>query len=355
MASLPASIGSDDALGYWSPRTASVNWCEPDFVYSPYIAEFFNTISSLAVVLAGAAGLALSLAQGYRRRFALSFALMLVVGVGSVAFHGTLRREGQALDELPMVWATQVFTYIAVEASLGGFGARPRLRWLAPALALDCAAFAAAYLLLGSAAFLFFVALYIGGVLLLVALSCGLYRRVGAGARRVGIASNLIYAGGFLLLWLPDVFACDRVQRFSLHAWFHLTSTLGPWCGLTFLLFSHYQLAHEAAAAAGAGAGVGVGAGAGADAADAPLVAPRPELRFAAGCLPFVVLVRGERERERDVAAATATAAAAAAGVSPRAGGAAAIAVEGAAAAAAGLGAGLGAGKAPKRNTEAQD
>jgi len=335
-----SSLGGDAAPGWWSPRTASVDWCEPNYVHTPYVAEFYNTLSSLAVVVAGAAGLALSWSHSYRRRFALSFMLMLIVGVGSVAFHGTLRKEGQALDELPMVFGTQAFTFIAVEASVGGFGRVPRLRWLAPLLTLSCVAFAAGYVFLGSAAFLFFVALYISGVLLLVGLSCGLYRRLGAGARRIGIASNILYGGGFLLLWLPDVFHCALVQRFSFHAWFHLTSTLGPWCGLCFLTFAHYQLAHEAQAAERLG-GAKAAAAASAEGAALPAeAAPRPELHYAAGCLPYVVLVR-----EREAAAPAA---------SPRASGAGAgaVAVETLAAAAGG---GAGATIKPKPKKAAQD
>lgn len=27
--------------GYWSPRTASIDWCEANYVVSSYIAEFW--------------------------------------------------------------------------------------------------------------------------------------------------------------------------------------------------------------------------------------------------------------------------------------------------------------------------
>jgi hypothetical protein len=46
--------GGHAPLGYWSPRTASVNWCEPDYVYTPYVAEFWNTLSSVPIALLGA-------------------------------------------------------------------------------------------------------------------------------------------------------------------------------------------------------------------------------------------------------------------------------------------------------------
>merc|ERR1712137_314286 len=45
-------------------------------------------------------------------RYMIAFAAFLVVGVGSFAFHGTLLRSMQLLDELPMVWANSVFIYI---------------------------------------------------------------------------------------------------------------------------------------------------------------------------------------------------------------------------------------------------
>lgn len=87
-------------VGYWGPRTASVDWCEPNYVYTPYIAEFFNTLSSLAIVGSGVFGLSSYGRYSYHRRFFFPSALMVLIGLGSVAFHGTLQYWGQALDEL---------------------------------------------------------------------------------------------------------------------------------------------------------------------------------------------------------------------------------------------------------------
>jgi hypothetical protein len=53
------------------------------------------------------------------RRFAgeirLAFALLLVVGLGSIAFHGTLRFELQMLDELPMLYLVTWLVWLLVE------------------------------------------------------------------------------------------------------------------------------------------------------------------------------------------------------------------------------------------------
>ena len=43
--------------GYWGPPTSSVDWCEANYRVTPYACEFWNALSSLAMVTAGAVGL----------------------------------------------------------------------------------------------------------------------------------------------------------------------------------------------------------------------------------------------------------------------------------------------------------
>jgi dihydroceramidase len=212
----------------------------------------------------------------YKKRFFFSFLAMFIVGCGSVAFHGTLLFQGQALDELPMVWGTQIFLFIAAESAFDGFESL-RFKWLPVALITYCAIFTAGYFYLGADAFVFFVALYIAGVVTLVGMSISLYSRTSITAQRIGILSNLIYAGGFLILWLPDKFLCEYVQPYSFHAWFHLTSSLGPWMGINFLLYAHYALAREHAEKKQGGSN--------------NISAPRAELRFLPViAVPYVAL-----------------------------------------------------------------
>ncbi len=99
---------------FWGPPTSSIDWCETNYAQTRFVAEWFNTTSSLALVAAGLLGFALH-RRVLERRFLTAYGALAVVGLGSVAFHATLRFELQMLDELPMLWLALVITYILAE------------------------------------------------------------------------------------------------------------------------------------------------------------------------------------------------------------------------------------------------
>lgn len=45
-----------EPTGYWGPQTSTIEWCEENYAVSPYIAEFWNTISSLVMAYVAIAG-----------------------------------------------------------------------------------------------------------------------------------------------------------------------------------------------------------------------------------------------------------------------------------------------------------
>jgi len=290
----------------WAP--ASEDWCEPNFLHSRVVAEAFNTLSSVPIVLAAGYATVRAARGGAAARCVLPSALMTAVGVGSCAFHGTLTRAGQAADELPMVYAAAALLYATLR--VGGPAAAsvpPALAGAAlPAgLAAFCAAFTAVYFT-APGFFAIFVGLYIALVLALFARCCAVYASVrDAEARGLLVTAAAAYFSGFLLLWLPDKFACSSVQPYSFHAWFHLTSTLGPVYCMAFVTHATHAAppwAAPAAPAEGAGAGGAGGGGtprrstrraaaAAAAGADAAGKARRAvAIEWAAGVLPVVVL-----------------------------------------------------------------
>jgi dihydroceramidase len=116
--------------GYWGRPTSSVDWCEANYRFTPYVAEFFNTLSSLAMITVGVIGL-VRYRKTLETRFLVAFFAIAVVGLGSSLFHTTLRFELQMLDELPMLYLALVMVFILLELRPGTrYG-----RWLPWALA----------------------------------------------------------------------------------------------------------------------------------------------------------------------------------------------------------------------------
>ena len=184
--------------GYWGPPSSTVDWCEPNFLHSPYIAEFFNVLSSLAILGVALYGVLQGSRNGWQRKTLLPFALMAVVGLGSALFHATLQRSAQGLDELPMVYAATSLLYLGLEPDV-----RPRRPWLAPTLLVYCALTTAAYVLSDSF-FPFFLSTYIALVISQFYLGVRLAADAQASqpyATRLLYASAAIYLAGFSALW----------------------------------------------------------------------------------------------------------------------------------------------------------
>ena len=97
--------------GWWGPVTSSIDWCEHNYVVSPYIAEFFNTMSNVGMVLLGLLTMYLHLRDGSELRYVLAGFTLFFIGVGSTAFHGTLTHVGQQGDETPMVIGSAVWCW----------------------------------------------------------------------------------------------------------------------------------------------------------------------------------------------------------------------------------------------------
>ena len=218
--------------GFWGPPTSSVDWCEANYAFTPYVAELFNTLSSVAMIAVGAVGIALH-RRVLERRFLFAFALVCLVGLGSVAFHATLRFELQLLDELPMVYLVTLIVYILLED-------RPRPRfgpWL-PAVLIGYVVLITALASLTRGKVEFWVFQLSFGSLELYSLGrvYWLQRRLSdPRARRcfrLGIGAYLVA----IALWFVDLRACGFVSRTlpaygipnpQLHAVWHVLVSVG--------------------------------------------------------------------------------------------------------------------------------
>ena len=102
----------DTNIGYWSPSTSSIDWCERNYAVTYYIAEFWNCISSFAMCILSAVLIVRGLYNGIENRFLLLIFSFGMVGLGSAYFHGILTYFGQMADELPMVYSMIIWWFI---------------------------------------------------------------------------------------------------------------------------------------------------------------------------------------------------------------------------------------------------
>jgi len=100
---------------YWGTPTASLDWCETNYSVSPYVAEFWNTLSSLYISAVAMLGAYLSYKQKAETKMQIAWFLLWVVGIGSALFHATLLYANQLADELPMIYGSLVFVYVCIE------------------------------------------------------------------------------------------------------------------------------------------------------------------------------------------------------------------------------------------------
>lgn len=87
---------------------STVDWCEQNYILSEYVAEYWNTLTGVCLILSGV----LYYKNNYdwirkNSRYKISFVkisvLLVFVGIGTMLFHGTLYYPFQLLDELPMI------------------------------------------------------------------------------------------------------------------------------------------------------------------------------------------------------------------------------------------------------------
>lgn len=217
--------------GFWTPlgSPALVDWCEPNYVVTFYVAEFWNTLTSLFIAALGFWGALASRRLGLEARFHRAYLGLAVVGLGSAAFHGTLLRIPQALDELPMVylgllccWALLYRDRVAAEGRNAGI-----------AMLVYAVAFTGAYAW-STSAFHLFLASYAFTVAYVSLRSMHLtwVKPAPRLMSRLLLGAALGYLGTLSCCWVPEhvLLSCDHpAQALPLHGIWHIGAGLGTY------------------------------------------------------------------------------------------------------------------------------
>ena len=232
------------AVGLWTDfgAPASVDWCEQNYVWVNWIAEFWNVLSSLPMVAVGLVALwRVSKADWpVERRFVLCFAGLTIVGLGSAAFHGTLLHVAQALDELPMVYCSLVMAYCIIVRRRDAARDASILRRWQIIFTVYSAGFTAAYFLIPDY-FVLFIISFAGVVTYLVVEGWRIVFRQSASPllRRLYITAAGAFVSAVGVFWIPErALPCDHaLQAVHLHVWFHLLAMVGTYVGFLVVVY----------------------------------------------------------------------------------------------------------------------
>lgn len=207
--------------GYWGPPTSTVDWCETNYAISYYIAEFFNSTSNLITISCGLFLCAFAIKNKLEFRFALASLALSLVGLGSLAFHGTLLIEAQMLDEIPMVYLALVFSYCVFEN-----GPKRQYFFIRPLLIAIGIAYSFIHLL-GKFFVIFHV---IFGVLLAPVVIYPLQFLNDPHLGKIVVTMLSLFAAAFTA-WKFDQIYCPDLEKLYLHSVWHIFTAVsaGLW------------------------------------------------------------------------------------------------------------------------------
>ncbi|KJA28533.1 hypothetical protein HYPSUDRAFT_177683 [Hypholoma sublateritium FD-334 SS-4] len=109
--------------GIYGPVTATLDWCEINHQFSPYIAEIANSFSNLFTIGISLCGLREANVPNKElpTRYGIGYLGVALVGLGSFFFHATLLFEAQLADELPMIYVGSMSLFLLFD-NKPGFG-----------------------------------------------------------------------------------------------------------------------------------------------------------------------------------------------------------------------------------------
>eukprot|EP00756_Hemistasia_phaeocysticola_P057515 Hpha_TRINITY_DN34117_c0_g1::TRINITY_DN34117_c0_g1_i1::g.75751::m.75751/K04711/ACER3, YDC1; dihydroceramidase len=217
--------------GFWGPVDATVDWCEDNYVYSVYVAELFNTVTSIPMILLGSFGMWSTMKRVTNEtRFKLAFVALVCVGIGSTAFHATMRYTAQLMDEVPMLWGNLAFVFCLVDHERT-MSPKTRTRlciclFVWGSWCTACYRWLRMYwvFLLGYSSAVGFMTIYSAYLVWWKYTDWEGVRE----NRAIWCTSLVSYFLG-LTLWVVDNNFCRSVKSLHLHAWWHILAGFGTY------------------------------------------------------------------------------------------------------------------------------
>lgn len=103
---------------------STIDWCEKNYTTSEFIAEYWNTMTGLFLIISGVMfynlnkNLIMSNNLDIIQNFKNIYNLLILVGIGTMLFHSTLLYPFQLLDEIPMVFLASQYIEILLNLNI---------------------------------------------------------------------------------------------------------------------------------------------------------------------------------------------------------------------------------------------
>jgi dihydroceramidase len=254
--------GHPSSTGLWKPHTASIDFCESNYLITDLVVEPHNVWSSLlGFTLLGIVGIALGNPTREYRTF-LIYLILLIIGIGSACLHATLHWCFQSFDELPMIYLVLCGMYIVLEVdSPMGEQKHPHLAKYLILLSSVCTAVYYAFQQLYAVFLLSFISMTVLIFCLHIQIARRLYHEVREGKQtRINGAENktkeialrfyalhhIAYTLIASPIWVLDQFYCEYLigiynnlpyplTGMTLHVAWHLCAGIGAHFFIQFL------------------------------------------------------------------------------------------------------------------------
>ena len=207
----------------WGRIDAAHVFCEPKYATSPYFAEFYNALSSLVYVVAGGVGLIFSRQWVYDWRIQAAWIMLIVVGIGSVLFHSTMRFAMELCDEIPMLLLILAFLIGKEDCVWFMSGTVGRYRFRIVAMSLIALSIVL-YLIFG----VYEIFVYSFGLAVLFEIGIDLACRPKTWQTRASFGIAVACIGTGYIVWQLEQRLCEKHPNFwPLHIIWHMLSCFG--------------------------------------------------------------------------------------------------------------------------------
>ena len=234
-------------MGFWEPHSSSVDFCEPNYLLSEYIAEPHNVWSSLFITVIGMVGFFYGNPLNELSVSAM-YIILAVIGLGSAGQHTTLHWFYQSSDEVPMLWQILTFLHMLyiTNISKNKNSSAPGYAFIGIAVLQTVLYYRfqqiyAVFL----ASMVVYSTIIIVGTHSLVYTTNKEHRRLRLKVHYWAVFSYLIFG---VALWVIDMNLCSyltplyvRVSGFTLHVFWHIFAGIGSYLTATNLTIMRLQ------------------------------------------------------------------------------------------------------------------